>query len=87
MVPGMASYNDLERAFRAMLCTRCGISVAEAAKFTPHGFRNIMVSAGVQRGRQGLVDTRGLGALGDWTPGSIGPEQYDSFSGVSELDT
>ena len=63
------------------------VLVAEAAELTPHGFRHVLVSAGAQLRRQGFVDTRGLGTLGHWTPGSIEPEKYDSFSGVSELDT
>ena len=75
-----------ERVFRAMLGTQSGFSVAEASKFTPHGFRHVLVTAGAQLRRQGFVDTRGLGTLGHWTPGSIEPDKYDSFSGVIELD-
>ena len=85
--PRMATYNDVKHVFRAMLCTQCGLSVAEAAKFTPNGFRRVLVSAGAQLRRQGLVDTRGLGTLGHWTTGSTEPEKYDSFSGVTEYDT
>ena len=85
--PRIATYNDVKDVFRAMLWTQCGFSVAEAAKLTPHGFRHVLVSAGAQLRRQGFVDTRGLGALGHWTPGSLEPEKYDSFSGVTELDT
>jgi hypothetical protein len=85
--PRIATFNDVERVFRAMLCTQCGFSVAEASKFTPHGFRHVLVTAGAQLRRQGFVDTRGLGTLGHWTPGSIEPEKYDSSSGVTELDT
>ena len=85
--PRMATYNDVKDVFRAMLCTQCGFSVAAAAELAPHGFRHILVSAGAQLRRQGFVDTRGLGTLGHWAPGSIEPEKYDSFSGVTELDT
>ena len=85
--PRMATYNDVKHVFRAMLRTQCGFSVAEAAKSTPHGFRHVLVSAGAQLRRLGSVETRGLETLGHWTPGSIEPEQYESFSGVPKLDT
>ena len=85
--PRMATYNDVKDVFRAMLCTQCGFSVAAAAELAPNGFRHILVSAGAQLRRQGFVDTRGLGTLGHWAPGPIEPEKYDSFSGVTELDT
>ena len=83
MVPRMATYNDLERALRAMLRTQCGFSVAETAELTPHGFRHVLASEGGPFRRQGFVDTRGLGTLGHWTPGSIEPEKYDTCSGVT----
>ena len=72
MAPRMATYNDLERALRAMLCTQCGLSVAEAAAHSPLWILPRSGIGGDSASQGGIVDTRGLGALGQWTPGSSG---------------
>ena len=80
-------YHDIGRAMRALLVTQCGLSVEDAIRLTPHGFRHLLVTAGVQLRRQGHVDTCGLGTLGLWNRNSESIEQYDAESGVTQLDT
>ena len=62
--PQKAVYNDIGRAMRALLVTQCGLSVADATRLTPQGFRHLLVTAGVQLRRQGHVDKCGPITLG-----------------------
>ena len=43
-----AVYHDIGRAMRALLVTQCGLCVADSSRLTPHGFRHLLVTAGVQ---------------------------------------
>ncbi len=84
--PRLATYNDVERVFRAMLCTQCGFTVADASKLTPTDSATFWC----RRGHNfvgSVLDARGLGTLGHWAAGWIGPEKYDACSGVIERDT
>ena len=72
---------------RALLVTQCGLTVDAATELTLHGFRHVLVTAGVQLQRQGHVARFGLGTLGHWGLGSHMPGHYDNESGVIEFGT
>ena len=68
--PRKAVYHDIGRAMRALLVTQCGLSAEDATGLTPHGFRHLLVTAGVQLRRQGHADKFGVGTLGHWNQNS-----------------
>jgi hypothetical protein len=62
-----------------------GLSPAEVAEYSPHGFKHVLVGAGQQLKSIGCYSEGDIERLGSWAKGSTMPLRYDNEAGVSEL--
>ena len=82
-----ATYADARRVLHLVLMAYCGHSAEEAVEFNPHSFRHLMVTAGQQLAKFGVVKESDLDTVGHWARGSAMPRKYDAQAGVSEICT
>ena len=80
-----ALYADARRMLHLILMIFFDMDCEEAARYNPHGFRHVMVTAGQQARALGALGEGDLERLGHWNKGSAMPLRYDSSAGVSEL--
>ena len=82
-----ATYADARRVLHLTLMAYCDFTAELAVEYNPHSFRHLLVTAGQQLARFGIVSETDLDTVGHWARGSAMPKKYDAQAGVSEICT
>jgi len=82
-----AEYADVRRGLHLLLMSQYGMTASEAASYSPHGFRHLLITIGQQLRTLGVVTEGDIERLGHWEKNSSMVRKYDTNAGVSELST